>query len=345
MKPTTHYRPPAGPVGEALLEFADALRRRWLRSLGGVGRVLVRDRELRVSVLFSAVVVSALVGTLIAPLWLLILGPLVWGVPHVAADIRYLVVRTGFGRRRILWLLGGVPLLALGLGVDLVWGFVGAALVALTARASWRRRLLVAAVVLACGLGLQQLGPASDVVFGHVHNFGAVLFWWLWRSRRGRAHRLALVLLLAATGLLVSDLGLQVVGSRFEWHALGDSADRQLWRLAPGLDPMLGMRLVLLFCFMQSVHYAMWMQMIPDEARQRSTVMTFRASLRDLERDLDRVALGVFAALSLGLIVWASWDMLAAGRGYFRMARFHGHLELMAAVLLILEGRARPSPC
>ena len=110
---------------------------------------MVRDRELRVSVLFSAVVVTALVGTLIAPLWLLILGPLVWGVPHVAADIRYLVVRTGFGRRRSLWLLGGVPLLALGLGVDLVWGFVGTALVALAARTSWRRRLLVAAVVLA----------------------------------------------------------------------------------------------------------------------------------------------------------------------------------------------------
>lgn len=295
--------------------------------------------------LFSAVVVSALVGTLIAPLWLLILGPLVWGVPHVAADIRYLVVRTGFGGRRILWLLGGVPLLALGLGVDLVWGFAGTALVALAARAPWPRRLLVAAVALGCGLGLQQLGAASDVVFGHLHNFGAVLFWWLWRPRRGRAHWLPLVLLVAATGLLVSDLGLQVVGSRFEWHALGDSADRQLWRLAPGLEPMLGMRLVLLFCFMQSVHYAMWMQMIPDEERQRSTVMTFRASLRDLERDLDRVALGVFAALSLGLIVWASWDMLAAGRGYFRMARFHGHLELMAAVLLILEGRGRPSPC
>lgn len=305
----------------------------------------MRDRELRVSVLFSAVVITALVGTLIAPLWLLILGPLVWGVPHVAADIRYLVVRTGFGRRRVLWLLGGVPLLALGLGANLVWGFAGTALVALAARASWRRRLLVASIALACGLVLQQLGPASDVVFSHVHNFGAVLFWWFWRPRQGQAHWLPLVLLFAATGLLMSDLGLQVVGSRFEWHALGDSADRQLWRLAPGLEPMLGMRLVLLFCFMQSVHYAMWMQMIPDEERQRSTVMTFRASLRDLERDLDRVALGVFAALSLGLIVWASWDMLAAGRGYFRMARFHGHLELMAAVLLILEGRDRLSPC
>lgn len=339
------YFPPGGRVGARTLRLADAWRRQWLRSLGGAGRVLVRDRELRVAVLFSAVVVSALVSTLVAPLWLLVLGPLVWGVPHIAADIRYLVLRTGFGRRRILWVFGGVPLLALALGADLLWGFVGTALVALAARASWRRRLVVAVLMLGCGLGLQRLGPTSDVVFGHVHNFGAVSLWWVWRPRRGRAHWVPLVLLVAAIGLLVSDLGLQIVGSRFEWHALGDSPDRQLWRLAPGLEPMLGMRLVLVFCFMQSVHYAMWMQMIPDEERQRSTVMTFRASLCDLERDTGRFALGVFATLSLALIVWASWDVLAAERGYFRVARFHGHLELMAAALLLLEGRRRPRPC
>lgn len=299
----------------------------------------MRDRELRVAALFSIAVVSALAGTLFAPLWLLVLGPLVWGVPHIAADIRYLVVRTGFGQRRLLWVVGGLPLLALGMGVDLFWGFAGTAAVASCARTTLRARLLAVVAVLGCGLALRPFGPLSDVVFGHLHNFGAVAFWWLWRPRRSRAHWVPLVLLLAASALLLSDLGLELVGARFEWHARGDSADGQLWRLAPGLEPMVGMRLVLLFCFMQSVHYAMWMQMIPDEERTRDTVMTFRASAQDLERDFDRVALGVFAALSLGLLLWACWDMVDAGRGYFRMARFHGHLELMAAVLLILERR------
>lgn len=341
MTPAEPYRPPGGAMGRVLLAGSDAVRRRWFRALGPLGAKLARDRELRVSVVFSVVVVSALLGTLVAPLWLLVLGPLLWGVPHVAADIRYLVVRTGFGRRPALWVLGGIPLLVLGAGVDLVWGFVGAAGVALVARASLPRRIAAAAVVLGFGLALARLGPASDIVFGHLHNFGAVAIWWAWRARRGRKHWLPLVLLVAASGLLLSSLGVELVGSNFEWHATGDSADRQLWRLAPGLAPMLGMRLVLLFCFMQSVHYAMWMQMIPDEERRRSTVMTFRASLRDLERDFDRVALLVIAALAVGLIVWACFDMLEAGRGYFRMARFHGTLEVMAAVLLILERAPR----
>lgn len=337
MTPAEPYRPPGGAVGRALLTGADVLRRRWLRALGPFGARLARDRELRVSLVFSAVVISALLGTLLVPLWLLVLGPLVWGVPHVAADIRYLVVRTGFGRRPALWVLGGIPLLLLGAGVDLVWGFVGAAGVALVARTSLPRRLAAASVVLGSGLALHQLGPSSEVAFGHLHNFGAVALWWAWRARRGRRHWVPMVLLVAASCLLLSDLGVEIVGSQFEWHATGDSADHHLWRLAPGLAPMLGMRLVLLFCFMQSVHYAMWMQMIPDEERRRSTVMTFRATLRDLERDFDRVALLMIAMLAAGLIVWSCFDMLEAGRGYFRMARFHGTLEVMAAVLLILE--------
>ncbi|MBV1861626.1 MAG: hypothetical protein KUG77_24620, partial [Nannocystaceae bacterium] len=131
MTPSKPHRPPGGPVGRVLVAGADTLRLRWFRLLGPVGARLARDRELRVCVVFSVVVVSALLGTLVAPLWLLVLGPLVWGVPHIAADLRYLVVRTGFGQRRVLWVVGGVPLLLLGTGAQLIWGFVGAACVAL----------------------------------------------------------------------------------------------------------------------------------------------------------------------------------------------------------------------
>lgn len=320
---------------------ADQVRRQWLRALGPAGRRLVRDRELRVAVVFSAVVLSALLGTMLAPLWLLVLGPLVWGVPHVAADIRYLVVRTGFAKRRALWVAGGVPLLALGAGADLVWGFVGAAAVALVARAPRWRRISVAALLLGIGFAFAQLGFAGDIVFGHVHNFGAVVLWWVWRRRTGRLHRWPLLLLLLACALLLSDLGPALVGPRLGWHAAEDSAGRQLWRLAPGVDPTLGIKLVLLFCFMQSVHYAMWMQMIPDEDRSRATVTTFRATVAGLEHDLGRVGLLVLACLSVSIGVWACWDLMEAGRGYFRMARFHGHLEVMAATVLLLEGVGR----
>jgi hypothetical protein len=39
--------------------------------------------------------------------------------------------------------------------------------------------------------------------------------------------------------------------------------------------------------------------------------------------------------------VWATFDLMHASHGYFRMARFHGHLELMAGALLLLERTRR----
>ncbi|MEM6996087.1 MAG: hypothetical protein AAF721_36610 [Myxococcota bacterium] len=324
------------------LAVVDAIRRWWLWRLGGLGRVLVRNRELRVALVFSAVIGSALLGTLVFPLWLLALGPMVWGVPHLVADFRYLVVRPGYGNRRILWVVGGIPLLAIAVGGPLVWGFVGTAAVALCARGSRAWRVIACAAMLALGGLAMSAGTLADVVFGHVHNFAAVGLWWLWRRRTGRVHWLPIVLLAAATALLLSPDPAAVVRAfgGLGWHPAHEGATVQLWRLAPRAGPDIGLRLVLLFCFMQSVHYAVWMVLIPDEAQTRATVMTFRKSYEDLRRDLGSGAIVVTGLLAVSLAAWALWDLAAAGRGYFRVARFHGHLELMAGCLLLLERKS-----
>jgi hypothetical protein len=44
---------------------------------------------------------AALVLTVAAPLWLLLLSPLVFGVPHVIADVRYLLMAEGAMPRRV----------------------------------------------------------------------------------------------------------------------------------------------------------------------------------------------------------------------------------------------------
>ena len=320
---------------------ADWLRRRWLRLLGGLARPIVTRRELRVALAFSAMIVTALVGTLVAPLWLLILGPLVWGVPHLVADLRYLVFRPGYHRRPLLWLVAGGPLLWVGLGGELVWGFVGAGAAALLARAAVAPRLLALAGLLACGAWLSWLGRAGDVVFAHAHNFIAVALWWVWRPRVGRLHWVPLALLAAACLFLLGDAALAAARATggLGWFGGGMSGEYQVWRLSPGVGPELGLRLVLLFCFMQSLHYAVWLQLLPDEDRARATPSTFRASHAELRRDLGRFGLWLAVALALGLAAWAAYDLMRASAGYFRLARFHGHLELMGGALLLLERR------
>ncbi len=326
-------------VLHAPIAAADWLRRRWLHLLGDLARPLVRRRELRVTLMFSAMICTALLATLVAPMWLLILGPLVWGVPHLVSDLRYLVIRTGYHRRPLLWLVAGAPLLWTALGGGLVWGFVGAALAAACARARVLPRLLAVALLVTAGASLVGLGRIGDVILAHAHNFIAVALWWIWRPRQGRLHWIPLALLIAASLFLLSDAALWLASHSggLDWFAGRMGPDYQVWRLSPGVAPDLGLRLVLLFCFAQSIHYAVWLQLLPDEDRARATPPTFRRSYEDLRADFGRVGLALAGLLALGIAVWATFDLMHASHGYFRMARFHGHLEIMAGTLLLLE--------
>ncbi len=325
----------------ALLGPVDGLRRRWLRLLGPLARPLMVDRELRVAIVASAMMLSAAAATLLLPLWLLALGPIVWGVPHLVADLRYLVVGPGYHRRWPLVLLAGPPLVAAALGAGVVAGLTASLAAALLARTSPARRVLALALLAALALALDALGPAADVLFAHAHNFIAVALWWAWRPREGRLHWLPLALFAAISALLVSDLGLALVdasaGLRHELGGMG--VDYQLARLTPRLDPTLGIRLVVLFAYAQAIHYAVWLHLIPDDDRARRTPPTFATSFRRLCADLGVPLVALAAALALAFAAWALLDLMASSHGYFRLARFHGHLELCAATLLLLERR------
>jgi hypothetical protein len=93
----------------------DGLRQLLLARLGAVATPLIRRPELRVALRGSVGCLLALVGSLSLPLWILAVGPLVLGVPHLLADARYLVARPGHQRSWRLGLGVGLPLLVCGL--------------------------------------------------------------------------------------------------------------------------------------------------------------------------------------------------------------------------------------
>src|SRR5690606_5305496 len=152
----------AATLLHAPIAAADRVRGWWLRRLGRWIRPLIRGRELRVAVLGTVMVATALTATLVAPLWLLILGPLVWGVPHLVADLRYMLIRPGYHRRLALVVVAGPPLVWTALGGGLMWGFLAAALALVVARAEASRRLL--AIVMIAGLAgvFAALGRTGD---------------------------------------------------------------------------------------------------------------------------------------------------------------------------------------
>jgi hypothetical protein len=320
-----------------------------LRRLGrtAVVRALIGRRGLRVAVTGAVMVLVSLALTVGAPLWLLALSPLVYGMPHLLADVRYLVVRPGFHRRLALCLCAGPPLVAASLGAGARAGFLAVVAAALCARATPRARAALAVpALLLSGLSF-HLGYTMDLVLAHLHNFVAVALWWTWRRRRGegRLHHLLPLGLFVLCTLLLLGWGDRAAGA---FAALlpepaGQDLDYQIWWLAPGLSASLGIRLVLCFAFAQAVHYGIWVRLIPEEDRPQRTPRSFGASVVALRADLGAWPLLLTFALALALCAWAIFDLAAARVGYFRLALFHGPLEFCAVALFILEGRGARS--
>ena len=339
---------------EAMIAPLDVGRAAVLRRFGGVLRPLIADRAARTTILFTAIVVLAFAATITLPIALLSLGPIALGVPHVLADVRYLIVRPGLHREPRLWLVA-LPLLGVCLTSDLRFGLAAPVLSAVLARGAPSRKIVVlviagAAFVIAC-----RVGRIADLVFVHGHNFLAVVVWWLYRPRRAR-EGIPVALFVAASLFMLLGVAEPVLratgglGSRlsFDLGALADS-------IATNAPPALGLRLVLLYAFAQSVHYGVWLRLVPEDDRPGRAPRSFSSSLRALRADLGAPLLVVTALAALGLAVWATIDLGSARIGYLRAAQFHGHLELAALAILFVRsprdkapfcvnvGRARPS--
>ncbi len=319
----------------------DALRGRTLRIVGPLAPGLLRDREVRVTVYGLVAIAAALALTVLAPMLLLAVGPVVLGAPHLVADVRYLVARPGLHRRIGFWLCVAGSACASFVyphaSVSMA-AIVGAALVA---RVSWARRGAVALLGLALVGVCVRHGSVADIVLAHAHNAIAVVMFALWSRRTSRLHWLvvgAFVLALAAIGLGALDAS---PTRRFSESALYDS-DLLVASLAPIADPVLAVRAVLAFAFAQSVHYAVWLRLVPEQDRPRPGLRSFGSSLRALVSDLGVPVFALAFIMMVGLAAWACISLAAARDGYLRLAIFHGPLELGAATLLLLErGRLR----
>ncbi len=326
----------------ALLSPADAVRRWVLARIGRFARPYLVDRDRRVALSFGVAVLMAFGLAVSAPLHLLALGPLVLGVPHLLSDVRYLVARPGFGARRAVVLAVGLPLVLLSYTTDPRAGFaavVGAGVVATSG--SLARRAVVVALGGALLLLAHAHPRATSLVFAHMHNVVALGFFWWLRPRRRPLAWLPLALF-AAVALALS-LGLhERVAARLgtiDGTVLGTSIDRETWVLAPTLSSPWDARLVVVFAFAQSVHYGLWLRVIPDEARPSKTPRSFAQSARALVADVGGPVVLLAMAGAAVVAVYGLVDVYAARMRYLDFALFHGYLELAALGLFFAESR------
>ena len=337
----------------------ERVRRAGLRTLTPVLRVPVVRRALverasRVPALLTAHAAAAFMVAILAPSLSLVLAPLLLGVPHVAADVRHLVVRRRLPR---------VAVIALGLSAAALLSFrvlaetralpearairaehalASACLVAgafVGARAGGWRWTGWGALAAALAVGVLAVRAPRELRIGLVqgHNLVAVAIWLLLFRRGARRSLIPVAAILLGAGMLGSGALLGVTLrhgalSVFGLH-LGAAADV----IAPGAGDARGLALTTMFAFLQAVHYAIWLMAIPQEdGRPRgrpSVAMTCRA----LVRDLSPVGVGVTVAIMVAVVGAGIVTPLRTRSVFLSLVTFHAWLEL--ALLLFFVAR------
>jgi hypothetical protein len=335
----------------------DRVRRSWLglilRSRAVAAVVTRRDR--RIAMLATVQVAVAFAAALYFPVLLFVLGPILLGVAHVAADVRYLVLRRKLEAwwRNAVW-AGCAALVAvrvveeLGLSAGTAnaetlaaAAFVATAIFAgVRAGGSTQRAAAAAGLLAAATFGALSYPVTARLIFVHAHNLVALVLWvYLFARRRAVALPVALVGLgvaLLASGAL-SSTTLASPGVRaFGLHAFVMSD----W-VAPFESPRFALGAACAFVFLQSVHYGVWLSFVPQEELQGQGTLTFRMSARSLFTDLGTGGVAAVVIAALAVIGGAYFGIHRARSLYLSLAMFHGYLEL-ALLAFFFVRRERP---
>jgi hypothetical protein len=338
---------------DAALAPLDWMRARFLRaavSVPALKQILVR-RDTRIVAQATLGVGVTLLLTLIAPMLLFALGPIVLGVPHVASDVRYLLLRPRLPRA---WVIGGFAVIAamvglrvveawvypllpatrLEAGLGFLWILAGALFGAHVAGSSRALRWLLPALFL-LGAVIAARPQEFLLVFPFLHNFVALALWLLLFRQVRRLAFLPLVAVAAGCAFFLSGIPSSFVAtSSFGGATLAEAAAA----LAPGLDPGWALRLALVFVFTQGVHYAVWIGWIPQENLECEGTHTWRQTASGLGKDFGK--LGFFAVTATLLVVWAAAtrDVYGTRSLYLGLANFHAMLEVATLAFVLAAG-------
>lgn len=331
----------------AVLSPLDAVRRWWLSLMGPLARDWIVERDKRVTATLALAVVSAVVLASTYPIVLLALGPLTLGVPHIFADIRYLVARQGLHKRWPLYFAVVVPLLVYAFATSsswascFAWGATGGA--ALVARGSWKRRLPVLLFAIGMIVFVTQYGYPVALFIAHFHNVFALVVIWRWRAGKKKPFEYIPFVLYAIAAAFIIAGGFEPIVRATGGASVASfelDLDNQGVIYAPDSWGIFGPRAVVFFAFAQSVHYGVWLRAVPDEARPSKTPRSFVQSARAVVGDMSWPVTLIALVMSAGVAGWAAHNVFNAREAYFAFAGFHGYLEFAVFAFIFCEGGA-----
>ncbi|MGI5246108.1 hypothetical protein [Dactylosporangium sp. CA-139066] len=311
---------------------------------------------MKISLLFGLAAAAALSIALRAPLATTVLGLIAFGVLHNVLELRYVTGRFGpiLRGRFLAVLLGLISAIVLCRLAALVVGeparyaeiLVGyAVLAAGCAHALRGWRLAAAAFVLIVAAAVSLGFPGYHfVVLAHLHNVVPLFFLWEWagRLRRPAVFRWTQVAWVLGVPALVLagalDFALGGVSASTVAAFAGDPARIVAASAPPGSATIVGARFLVVFAFLQTMHYFVWVYFLPRHAPDAARAFETRAPWLSARR-----AWALGAGLGAALAVLFVIDYASGRALYGAFASYHAYLEFPVLLALLLPSGAASS--
>jgi hypothetical protein len=307
---------------------------------------------------FLLAAAAALAVALGAPLATTVLGLIAFGVLHNVLELRYVTGRFApvLNGRFLAVLLGLISVIVLCRIAATVVGqparyaeiLVGYAVLAAGCVHALRGWLLAAAgTVLAVATVVSLSWPGYHfVVLAHLHNVVPLFFLWEWAAALPARHRrwfrtvqVGWVLVIPLCILLGGfDAALGGVSASTVASFAGDPAKIIGLSAPPGSGAVIGARFLVVFAFLQTMHYFVWVWFLPRHAPDAARAFERRVPWL---RGPRAWALG--AGLGAVLAVLFAVDYASGRALYSAFASYHAYLEFPVLLAMLLGADAARS--
>lgn len=322
---------------------------------------LFHTRSRRVLLLFLTAVSLYFVASSFFPLWVLLLGPILWGVPHLISSLRYSSLPFNEKpRKRLLlfqfslWALVFCYRIAADVFQQPVFLknypllFEGLCLLAsfLFQMYLFRKislKILLSSLAFSALLTATFFYPIQTALTALIgHNYLPLIAWY--KSCQDRADRnvfaissaiyltLSLIIFFGGTDYLYALYAPTGTIAFLNW----DYSEVILPFVSGEFDYKFWFHIVVLYAFSQAMHYFIWMKAIPENYQKQQYPPSFQWSFNRLSDEFGSAS--VYLILLLCGLVGLSWFLLefqTARLVYFSIASYHGFMEISALPFLI----------
>lgn len=342
----------------SILNYMDYFRGRVLRLLLPLpfSKKIFNTRSLRVCIIFNLFSGIQFLIALSIPLWSLILSPLAFGVPHLYASFRYTSKSIINGNKKyinilfILFLVAtGIRLIVHYLKLGEVYSVLNTLVVEsffcflMTLSFLFLKKIKKNFLGIILFLGLTVSFSFFPWFFATIialsHNYISFIFW----KKYCRCQKDKLVFYISFTCTIL--LSILILSGYFDNILVNsfslfsffseDISTKAFNSIFYGLKQpeFIVKRLLAIFTWTQSLHYLVWLKIIPELDENSQAPLPFKKSYLLLVSDIGKKITIFSIIISISsLLIWVLLEFKEARYFYILFASFHGFFEILGIV-------------